>query len=141
MEDDSIRDGFLDELKTLLLDNEIIGVDVILALCRNEGLSCLVRTVVTGDGLFVVTVCLARFEDSSALILFGGVFIASLCPAGNLVTPEGVALVMLPKTAITLLLGRRAEKVSSSSAVRRRAAGDVGSILASKLGWLGSAEL
>ena len=61
MEDDSIRDGFLDELKTLLLDNEIIGVDVILALCRNEGLSCLVRNVVTGDGLFVVTVCLARF--------------------------------------------------------------------------------
>ena len=61
MEDDSIRDGFLDELKTLLLDNEIIGVDVILALCRNEGLSCLVRNVVTGDGLFVVTVCFARF--------------------------------------------------------------------------------
>ena len=61
MEDDSIRDGFLDELKTLLLDNEIIGVDVILALCRNEGLSCLVRNVVIGDGLFVVTVCFALF--------------------------------------------------------------------------------
>lgn len=61
MEDDSIRDGFLDELKTLLLDNEIIGVDVILALCRNEGLSCLVRNVVAGDGLFVVTVCFALF--------------------------------------------------------------------------------
>ena len=61
MEDDSIRDGFLDELKTLLLDNEIIGVDVILALCRNEGLSCLVRNVVMGDGLFVVTVCFVLF--------------------------------------------------------------------------------
>ena len=52
MEDDSIRDGFLDELKTLLLDNEIIGVDVILALCRNEGLSCLVRNVVAGCLLY-----------------------------------------------------------------------------------------
>jgi hypothetical protein len=59
-------------------------------------------------------------------------FIDSLWPAGNRVTPEGVALVMFPKTEITLLLGRRDEKVSNSSAVRRRAAGEVGAISTSK---------
>ena len=60
-----------------------------------------------------------------SLSVFFGI---SLCPAGNRVTPEGVALVMFPKTAMTLLLGRRDENVSSISAVFRRAAGDVGSI-------------
>jgi hypothetical protein len=54
--------------------------------------------------------------------------IAPTSPAGNRVTPEGVALVKFPKTAIALLLGLRDENVSKSSAVRRRAAGDVGAI-------------
>lgn len=35
---------------------------------------------------------------------------------------------MFPRTAMTRLLGRRAENVSNNSAVRRRAAGEVGAI-------------
>ena len=66
-----------------------------------------------------------------SLILFSVFLRASLCPPGNRVTPVGVALVIFPKTDITRLLGRRDENVSNNWAVRRRAAGEVGSISSS----------